>query len=116
MNIIAESLLSNDTFILSIFILIVTLWFSFVIIAHKFYYKFKEKYPVFSNDYISNSNNFSRDPEKFYFIFRRKTKMLLQNDPNLLRFRNIVVALFKISIILPILFLVFILLLGLFLK
>ena len=113
MKIFTELILSNSMFPIIVFISISLIWFSTFFLAHRFYFQFKAKYPLFVKNNISNSDNFSRDPDKFLFIFRKETIVLLQDNAKLSKDRNVLILFVKLSILTPIL--IFIILLIIFL-
>lgn len=76
--------------------------FAVVIINHILLVKLKTKYPEIAFKEIPFIDEPRRDPEKFFYFLRKKSKKILKEDVGLWRLRQSMIFFFIGSLLLPI--------------
>jgi hypothetical protein len=74
-------------------------WFLVVVQSSRMFSKFRKKYPEIARKEIVNALEPYRDPDKFFFFFKKNNIPLLQKDKEIWSLRQQVKILFFLSIL-----------------
>jgi hypothetical protein len=59
-----------------------------IVQCHRLFYTFRAKYPEVARAETPNAFSLAREPEKFFYFFRRKSYELLKSDSSLWNLRQ----------------------------